>query len=588
MTLQTGQMLNNRYRIDRLLGQGGFGAVYLAWDHNLDEAVAIKESLEADPAAERQFRSEARLLFKLRHSNLPRVHDCFAIPGQGLYLSMDYIEGESLAERLERAGGPLPVPQALAWIGQICEALDYLHRQAPPVIHRDIKPANIIIAADGSPYLVDFGISKLFDPNRRTTVGARALTPGYSPPEQYGVAPTDARSDIFALGSTLYHLLTGQAPPAAMDVTAGVARPPAPPHVLNPGVPEPVSLAVMQAIRLNRDERWSSARDFKLALLALSPAVFVQPAQPARQSAPLGAPPTQVIEALHAPDSPTLPAAPARPKRRWPARRLRWRGVALLALLGLVVICLLSSIFNWGADEGDTWTRPQDGMQMVFIPAGDFLMGSAGSDGAQPDELPQHTVSLEAYWIAQTEVTNAMFRRFVTDTGYEWGGAFTGADDQPVVSVSWEEAVAYCEWAGVHLPSEAQWEKAARGPDGRLYPWGDQPASCEYAVMDGGQGDGQGGCGKDGPWPGGSRPDGASPYGILDMSGNVWEWVADWYSEAYYRHSPSADPGGPELGEYRVVRGGSWNNTARHLHAAYRERDNPGVRFANYGFRCAR
>ncbi|MFM8322326.1 MAG: serine/threonine protein kinase, partial [Chloroflexota bacterium] len=306
MTIQPGQVLNNRYRIDRQLGQGGFGQVYLAWDQNLDEWIAIKESLDVSPANERQFRSEAKLLFRLQHPNLPRVHDYFAVPGQGLYLAMDYIDGESLQSKMDRSGGPLALEQVQEWIGPICDALDYLHRQQPPVIHRDIKPANVIVRSDGCPFLVDFGISKLFDPNRPTTVGARALTPGYSPPEQYGMAATDARSDIYSLGATVYHLLTGQAPPAALDVLAGVVKRCEPPHLLNPGLPLPCSQAIMQALQPNREERFSSAGAFKQALLRWRP-VVVQPVEQPAQVAPDAFPRTQV--SAPAPPAPAAPAA---------------------------------------------------------------------------------------------------------------------------------------------------------------------------------------------------------------------------------------------------------------------------------------
>jgi len=238
------------------------------------------------------------------------------------------------------------------------------------------------------------------------------------------------------------------------------------------------------------------------------------------------------------------------------------------------------------AQFGDTWTRPTDGMVMVYIPAGNFLMGSADNDeDASDDEKPQNTVTLDAYWIDRTEVTNAMFRRFVSDAGYTWGSSYVGEDDYPVVNISWDDASAYCAWAGGRLPTEAQWEKAARGTDGRLYPWGDQPASCEYAVMNDSRGNG---CGKSRAWPVGSKPNGVSPYGVLDMAGNAWEWVKDWYSDTYYQSSPSSNPTGPGSGEARVLRGGSWYDYWRIGRAAYRHCSVPALRGVDTGFRCSR
>lgn len=334
MPLQPGQILNNRYRIDRLLGQGGFGAVYLAWDLNLDAQVAIKESLEVSPASDKQFRSEAKLLFKLHNTNLPRVHDCFSIPDQGLYLTMDYIEGESLESKLARQGGPLPFEQVLAWIGPICDALDYLHHQSPPVIHRDIKPANIIVRQDGCPFLVDFGISKIFDRERKTTIGARAYTPGYSPPEQYGLAPTDARSDIYALGATVYHLLAGKAPPPSIDVPSGVMPPSAPLHMLNPAVPPHAGQAVMKAMQLNRMQRWNSAGEFKQALSGAPAERVVQRVQPSVQAQPGGVARTQVAPVIPRTERAVPVTDHGRPNRLWiPA--------LLLALGGLVVLALV-------------------------------------------------------------------------------------------------------------------------------------------------------------------------------------------------------------------------------------------------------
>jgi serine/threonine-protein kinase len=217
MPLEPGQVLNNRYRIAKLLGQGGFGAVYRAWDLNLERACALKENLEISEEAQRQFKREALILSGLSHPNLPRVIDHFIIPGQGQYLVMDYVEGEDLQEMLESTGRPLPEAQALSWISQVCDALVYLHSQNPPVIHRDIKPANIKITPQGQAMLVDFGIAKMYDAHLQTTLGARAVTAGYSPPEQYGSGMTDPRSDIYALGATLYHLLTGQQPPESIQ-----------------------------------------------------------------------------------------------------------------------------------------------------------------------------------------------------------------------------------------------------------------------------------------------------------------------------------------------------------------------------------
>jgi ABC-type amino acid transport substrate-binding protein/predicted Ser/Thr protein kinase len=268
MALEAEQILNNRYRIIKLLGQGGFGEVYQAWDMRLEGYCAVKRNLQPAPAVRRQFEQEAKMLFKLRHPNLPRVQDYFTGAEDEQYLVMDFIDGEDLRERLKRSGA-VPLEQALFWLDQICDALVYLHTSEPPVVHRDIKPANIIITPKGQAMLVDFGIAKA-DPQMRTIAGARAWTPGFAPPEQYGQERTDAQSDVYSLGATAYALLTGEAPPDAMDVAAGNKKPAQPAHELNPAVPLHVSKAIGKAMQYNREQRMHSVAEFRQALSAQS------------------------------------------------------------------------------------------------------------------------------------------------------------------------------------------------------------------------------------------------------------------------------------------------------------------------------
>jgi serine/threonine protein kinase len=264
MALEADQVLNNRYRIMKLLGEGGFGEVYQAWDTRLDACCAVKRNLQPSPEARRQFEQEARMLFKLIHQNLPRVHDYFKGSEDEQYLVMDFVEGENLRDYIHRVGTP-PIEQALVWIDQVCDALNYLHKRQPPVVHRDIKPANIIITPEGKAMLVDFGIAKS-DPQMRTLSGARAWTPGFAPPEQYGQGGTDARSDVYSLAATAYTLLTGESPPDAMDVAAGNMKPARPAIELNPAVPAHVSRAIGKAMQFNRELRTPNAEEFRQSL----------------------------------------------------------------------------------------------------------------------------------------------------------------------------------------------------------------------------------------------------------------------------------------------------------------------------------
>lgn len=259
MPLAPAAVLNNRYRIVKLLGKGGFGAVYRAWDLHLNKACAVKENLDTTPEAQKQFTREAEILANLHHQNLPRVTDHFLNPGQGQYLVMDYIEGEDLETTLRLSGGTISETRLLPIIEQVNDALSYLHAQNPPIIHRDIKPLNIIITPTGNAVLVDFGIAKIYDSQLSTTLGARAYTPGYSPPEQYGQGGTDARTDVYALGATMYTMLTGQAPIESVQRSTGQDLPK--PRTINPAISMQTEAVILRAMEIAPVRRFNSTQE---------------------------------------------------------------------------------------------------------------------------------------------------------------------------------------------------------------------------------------------------------------------------------------------------------------------------------------
>lgn len=239
--------------------------------------------------------------------------------------------------------------------------------------------------------------------------------------------------------------------------------------------------------------------------------------------------------------------------------------------------------------------RPQDGKVMVLIPAGEFLRGSIEDDSlASDDEKPQRLLYLDTFWIDKTEITNAQYQLCreagaCTDPMAQLND-FT-AGQLPVVGVDWEQARNYCEWVGARLPTEAEWEKAARGTDGRLYPWGNTfdgtrlnycDTNCIADWRDFGVDDGYRFTS-----PVGNYREGASPWGALDMSGNVWEWTADWYAPDAYLQSAYRNPAGPETGLQRVIRGGSWYYQDKSVRITERHKDTPTSRYDNIGFRCA-
>jgi Tol biopolymer transport system component len=275
MALEKGYLLNNRYTILEVMGQGGMGAVYKAEDVSLGVLVAVKENLVGDDEDyTRQFRREATILANMRHPNLPRVTDHFTIEGQGQYLVMDFVEGEDLRERLSRLG-KLPEKEVVLLGIAICDALNYLHTQDPPVLHRDIKPGNIKVTVSGHVHLVDFGLAKVGEVSQQTTTGARGLTPGYSPPEQYGSARTDQRSDIYALGATLYAMLTGQPPEDGLSIAINqttltkIAD-------RSPNTSRQLAQAIEKALAVKPEDRYQGALEFKQALLDASDTISRQ------------------------------------------------------------------------------------------------------------------------------------------------------------------------------------------------------------------------------------------------------------------------------------------------------------------------
>lgn len=267
----------------------------------------------------------------------------------------------------------------------------------------------------------------------------------------------------------------------------------------------------------------------------------------------------------------------------------------------------------------DYQVNPKDSMPMVFVPAGEFTMGNNG-ENADKNESPEHQVYLDAFWIYQHEVTNRQFGEYIQQTGlmtsaeiqgWSWvfgngskkvDGAFWSApegydtnvnnrQDHPVVHISYSDAVNYCKWAGGRLPTEAEWEKAARGTDSRTFPWGESPVTGSEANFCDVQ------CSME--WsnksyddnyattaPAGTYPEGGSVYGVMDMAGNVWEWVADYYERRYYEDSPLDNPLGPDSGENYVIRGGSWVSEPQYLTCTTRYLSDPDETSNDHGFRC--
>lgn len=294
-------LIHSRYQIVRQIGQGGMGAVYEAIDTRLSSRVALKQMLVDGDQFSRAFEREAKLLANLRHPALPRVTDFF-VDDVGHFLIMDFIVGDDLGKLLHQRGGPFPVGEVLRWASETLDTLEYLHGQNPPIIHRDIKPQNLKLTPHGSLSLLDFGLAKgiaILPTQMATSRSLFGYSPQYAPLEQIQGTGTDVRSDLYALGATLYHLFTGFPPANSMSRAAalinGQPSPLRPAHELNPQVPYSVGAALMRALAMRADARPASAA----AMHAL-----LRDAQQANVT-----PPTIAIT-----PPPALPTIPANPR----------------------------------------------------------------------------------------------------------------------------------------------------------------------------------------------------------------------------------------------------------------------------------
>jgi eukaryotic-like serine/threonine-protein kinase len=626
MPLQPGDLLlNGKYIIRALLGRGGFGFVYLADDTLLHGPVALKELIPAlvgDEEILRRFLAEARATMRLTHPRIVRSHDVFAERGN-YYIVMEYMAGGSLEARLVERGA-LPVEEAVRVAAEVCDGLAHAHAEG--VVHCDLKPANVLFDGRGHAKIADFGIahvpSEMLSRSWHTQGGFTAGTLPYMSPEQADGVRDDPRVDVYAVAAVLYRMLTGrpyldfdtrETPGAqAENVLRIRGKAPVPPGAYNRGVPGWLDAVVLKGLAKRPEGRHDSAAELRKALLRREPPrVTASPAGLLVAKTVLTAPHSAPAHSLSRPKPRALPS--------W-----FWLGVGGALALFALVVAVTAWISGRGHDRtpiavslttvpgraplsvastrespeaatpapasepavgvGSMTVSERDGMTLVYVPAGVFLMGSTDADPeAASDEKPQHAVTLEAFWIDRTEVTAGQYRACVTSGKCaEPKCTGSGKGDHSVVCVSWQDAAIYCAWAGRRLPTEAEWEKAARGADGRKYPWGNASPDCARANYRG-----QGGGCVGGTSAVGSHPAGASPYGALDMAGNVWEWVNDRYDGGYYSVSPGGDPQGPPAGASRVLRGGAWYYGGTYLRVAGRHYHVPTYQHFGIGFRCA-
>ena len=625
-----------KYEILKEIGRGGFGVVYKARDHSLDRIVALKvlhPQLTVDPGFITRFHKEAQALARINHPNVVTVYEIGEINGK-VYIAMEYLPGGSLAEKLVK--GPLPYETALRITQEVSAGLQAGHNKG--LIHRDVKPGNILFNEHGDAVIVDLGLAKAMQVSSSTVASSTGTvgTPNYRAPELWnGTPPPEPATDVYSLACVFFEMLTGEVlfsgdtPSTVMlkhfqplqEIEKTLARF----SELNPEImkkaiakdpkdrfPNPAGFAQALQTSSHMSSKKSDAKgqdnkeasqkqisrkesettqtfDIHIPLLK----TFTIPKWTVWVSASLlgvgllglmmwfgrdrfaiGRSEEGSLSVLTTPiytQTPTtnLTLAPNQTRTTAPTPN------KTLMLTGSVTHTL-NPTATLGV--GSTKINTKDNAEMVYVPAGGFFMGAVEDDTmADSDEKPRHAVILDAYWIYKHEVTNARYRDCIEEGKCSGRLSQYQEDNFPAIYINWFQAQDYCEWAEGRLPTEAEWEKAARGLDGRTFPWGEMEPSCSLANF--------AGC-IDNVMPVGSYKQGASPYGALDMAGNVWEWVADWYDAEYYSLGISDNPQGPSSGTSRIIRGGSWDSYDQLLRSSLRVRRNPDYSFDFNGFRC--
>jgi len=557
MKLKKGTLLQNgKYRIESVLGQGGFGITYMAYQIGLDRKVAIKEffmsefcnrdadmshvsvpsvgSRETVEKFKAKFIKEAKNIASLNSPHIIKIHDIFEENGTAYYV-MEYHEGGSLAD-LVKIGGSLPEHQSLHYIRQIADALQYIHSRN--MNHLDVKPGNVLLDDEGNAVLIDFGLSKRYDAEgNQTSTTPVGISHGYAPFEQYkkgGVGTFSPATDIYSLGATLYKLVTGETPPEA-DVVGEDGLPPFPKHVSSS-----IVAAIEKSMQLLRRDRPQSISEFLALLDASSPAD--------RENGEVA------VSVVKVDESTVFPGDENESDKK-------------------------SKVVSVTVDTSGNKTYIVRGVEfkMIVVNGGTFRMGRK-SFLSLSDESPVHDVTLSDYYIGEAEVTQELWQAVMGSNPSH----FTGNLQRPVENVSWNDCQTFIrklnELTGgsFRLPTESEWEYAARG--------GQKSQGYEYSGSNNIY---------DVAWYWDNsnntthhvKAKSPNELGIYDMSGNVWEWCEDWYGD--YSSADQTNPKGASSGFYRVNRGGSWYGYATALNCTYRNYSMPTGAYNYLGLRLA-
>lgn len=630
-----GRAIGN-YEIVSPFGEGGMGELYLGRHSRLVAREVIIKTIRTEDFSPRQvehlrerLEREAFVQSQLDHPNIVRVYD-FIASGDTTCIIMEYVPGRDLRKMITRETGPIPDYRALKLFKQVLAAIDYAHNfiyldksgaRHQGIIHRDLKPANILVTPDDVVKVTDFGIVKVRGVKGGTQMGFNPGTPEYMSPEQARGRELDHRSDIYALGVVLYEMLTGRVPfegdgsgTSDYEIRRGHIEMAVPAmSEFYPGISPELEKIVLKSLEKNPDDRFQTARQFLELLeeyeltgtakvtgrmLGARQTLLAERRGTARQSladAPtVGIGNTVVTDTSRgsgsvpklnnssASSSSANSAAADIYSRQKAARQAAEQKSKLPLILGVAITILaVIGISAWLLARPakppvvvPTGGAPQD---MKAIPAGTFMMGR--NDGSE-FERPAHEITVAPFFIDTYEVTNEQYAEFVRRANRNipdhWinGAPPPGEDRFPVVNVTWFDARDYCEWRGKRLPSEEEWEFAARGKENFLYPYGNQwkpqlssasPSPEQIGKLS----------------VVGSYPGGASPFGVLDMAGNVAEWTASDY-KPYPGSAAKPDE------DNKIQRGGSFSNLPSEQTATDRFFNRPVRKFDYVGFRCAK
>lgn len=613
--LPVGSLLHDTYRIERYLSSGGFGNTYVARHIHFDEICAVKEffmrginqrdnqtSVSVSNADNRdvfdeqlqKFKKEAQRLRRLNNEHIVRVHDLFEENGTAYYV-MDFIDGENLSERLKRTQTPLTEAEVSALLPQMLDALDAVHQAG--MLHLDLKPGNIMVDSNQQVRVIDFGASKQQGGHGGTTMSTSiSYTQGYAPREQMeqNRQKFGPWTDIYALGATLYNLLTNEHPPMPSDIdedhTADKQRALSFPSSVSPKMRNLV-VGMMATNRDNRPQNIAAVR----SLLEEKPAAKVADestvisTKPQDEETVVATPKTPAPKPKPQAEASFTPTPQAAPVRQKP-QSFEKKGSSIIVvsafLLGLFFnfAWIVWSIFSESADNtqdasSQRTTNPIIAElvdNMVYVEGGTFQMGNRWG---LIDEMPEHSVTLSSFYIGKYEVTQEQWKAVMGSNPSYFKGA-----KRPVECVSWYDCQEFIRklnqltGKNFRLPTEAEWEYAARGGNqSRGYIYSGSNTISDVAWYDDNSGQQTHNVGTKA----------SNELGLYDMSGNVWEWCQDWYNSSYYSNSPQMNPTGPSSGSSRVIREGSWRNDSTYCLTEIRGYSRPTISNYRLGFRLA-